>query len=95
MIFLDQIYFNDYLKYSSNLQEFEEEIRIWYLESKYDFAGILKYADTHHKTHRTFIYNWIHVIFLIFNHKFTQNTKTMLWKIIMINPYMIMKIILG
>jgi len=29
---------NDYLKYSSNLQDFEEEIRISELESKYDFA---------------------------------------------------------
>jgi len=75
MILLHESFFTNDLKSSSNLQEFEKEIRIWVLEAKYDCPGIFKYAYTCHKTHPTFIYKWIHVIFLIFNHKFTQNTK--------------------
>jgi hypothetical protein len=42
---------------------------------KYDFVGVFKYTCKHHRTHPTLIYKWNHVIFLIFNHKFTQSTK--------------------
>jgi len=75
MILLQELCLTNDLKSSSNLEEFEEEIRIWALEVKYDYLGIFKYAYACHKTHPTFIYKWIHVIFLIFNHKFFQNTK--------------------
>lgn len=73
MILLHEIFLINDHKSSSNREEIEEEIHIWNLGTKYDYVGIFKYAYTHHKTHPTFIYKWIHVIFLIFIHSKYQN----------------------
>ena len=94
MILLQELCLTNDTKSSSNIQEFEDEIRIWVLDVKYECPETFKYAYTCHKPHPTFINKWVHVIFLIFNNKFTQNTKINVLENNVPKPYLKMKMVI-